>query len=198
MAAALGELIESISYWGHLVSEHPNGDAAKWKYQNVQQVAASLGDYEKDPDVIEPSLYEYLGRISLQGQDDQADQPSRGKVNLMTMHAAKGLEFDTVFIPAAEEGIIPHARSLEEHADNIAEERRLFYVAITRARRRLYISACKTRTSRGYTREAYPSQFLDEIPEELVEYHLPEETATDEDASAAFGAMPWKAQAVDE
>ena len=100
--------------------------------------------------------------------------------------------FDTVLIAAAEEGIVPHIRSLEENQENIEEERRLFYVAMTRARTRLYITAARSRRKHGAKREVIPSPFLDEIPQELVEYLEPEEEVSPEEASALLDAMPWK------
>jgi DNA helicase II / ATP-dependent DNA helicase PcrA len=191
MADALRELVDRIEYWAYLVTENKEGDTAKWKYQNVGQLANGLADYAEHPDTLDPTLHEYLHRVSLQNRDEQ-EEDTRGRVQLMTMHAAKGLEFDTVFIAAAEEGILPHTRSLEENQDNIAEERRLFYVALTRARRKLYITAARTRRKQGVRRDVVPSPFLDEIPEELIEYLEPEEELAAGEASALLAAMPWK------
>ena len=107
-------------------------------------------------------------------RDDMDDEEDKGKVNLMTIHASKGLEFPVVFIAGAEESIIPHARAVEEGGDAaVEEERRLFYVAITRARDKLFISACKHRRRMQSGVECEPSRFLDEIPANLVEYHEP-------------------------
>ncbi|MFC2281616.1 MAG: 3'-5' exonuclease, partial [Treponema socranskii subsp. buccale] len=91
--------------------------------------------------------------------------------NLMTIHASKGLEFPVVFIAGAEEGLMPHARSVEETDGDVEEERRLFYVAITRARDKLLITSCQKRRRMQATVECTPSRFLEEIPENLVEYH---------------------------
>jgi len=107
----------------------------------------------------------------------------------MTIHAAKGLEFHTVFIAGLEQGLIPHARSLEEGEHNVEEERRLFYVAITRAKQRLYLSSCKTRRRRGNQQEAEPSPFLNELPADLLEYHREDEELSNEDASRLFAEM---------
>ena len=97
-------------------------------------------------------------------------------MSLMTIHAAKGLEFPVVFIAGVEDGIIPHARSVEESelgidggAGGIEEERRLFYVAITRAQDKLYISSCASRRKGGSRVECSPSPFIDEIPDGIVE-----------------------------
>ena len=117
------------------------------------------------------------------------DDSFRGKVNLMTIHASKGLEFPVVFIPGAEEGIIPHARSLEEGEENVEEERRLFYVAITRARNKLFISSCRQRKRMQAVCECEPSRFLDEIPQQLVEYHEPQGTVDDQKMLAILSNM---------
>jgi DNA helicase-2/ATP-dependent DNA helicase PcrA len=87
----------------------------------------------------------------------------------MTMHSAKGLEFHTVFVTGLEEGLFPHENSLNEFA-GLEEERRLMYVAITRARRRLYLTFAQTRMLHGQTRYAIQSRFLDEIPKDLVQW----------------------------
>jgi len=90
----------------------------------------------------------------------------------MTLHSAKGLEFHTVFVTGLEEGLFPHENSLNE-MDGVEEERRLMYVAITRARRRLYVSHAQTRMLHGQTRYNIPSRFVSEIPGELVEWLSP-------------------------
>jgi DNA helicase-2/ATP-dependent DNA helicase PcrA len=163
-------LIEHIDYWGHLLGEHPENDkAAKWKYLNVQRLIEGIEQWERHEDTEDPSLFAWLNRVSLITRDDLEDEQAKGKVNVMTIHAAKGLEFDCVFIAGCEDGIIPHARSVEEGGGSLEEERRLFYVAITRARERLYISSCRTRRSMNMVREAAPSPFLDEIPQHLME-----------------------------
>lgn len=136
--------------------------------------------WENNPDNANTSLFAYLNRITLLSRDDMDEENDKGKVNLMTIHASKGLEFPVVFIAGAEEGLIPHARSIEENGGNIEEERRLFYVAITRARDKLLISACQKRRKMQMTVECTPSPFLDEIPENLVEYHeRPKEVEAD-------------------
>ena len=109
------------------------------------------------------------------------DDENLGKVNLMTIHASKGLEFPVVFIAGAEEGLIPHGRAVDEGGDAaVEEERRLFYVAITRARDKLFISSCRTRRRQNSSVECQPSRFLDEIPPHLVEYHEPQKEVSAE------------------
>jgi DNA helicase-2/ATP-dependent DNA helicase PcrA len=165
-------LVDSIDYWSYLVTEFSkNEKAARWKFLNIESLIQSIETWENDPDNFDPTLYPWLNRISLITRDDGDDEAGKGKVNLMTIHASKGLEFPVVFIAGAEDGIIPHARSLEEGDNNIEEERRLFYVAITRARDKLYITSCLQRRRLQNTIECTPSPFLVEIPDHLVEVH---------------------------
>ena len=140
---------------------------------NIESLLNSMETWEYDPDNFNPSLFTYLNRITLLSRDDGNDENAKGKVNLMTIHASKGLEFPVVFIAGAEEGLIPHARSVDDNGGNVEEERRLFYVAITRARDKLLISSCQKRRKQQSIVECTPSRFLDEIPENLVEYHEP-------------------------
>ena len=196
LAAALGELVDEIGYWGYLIGEfRQNEKMAKWRYENVRGFIDMLGRWESHPDNLEPTLTRWLNRITLNARD-QLEDDTEGKVNLMTIHAAKGLEFDVVFLPGVEDGIIPHARSIEEDPRSMEEERRLFYVAITRARRRLYISSCRTRKLRLETHACVPSPFLDEIPREVMEEAESEAPVDDaETASRFFAAMPWNREA---
>ena len=117
-------------------------------------------------DSPDEGLGEFLNRIALLGEMDKTD--SATGVNLMTLHNAKGLEFDTVFIAGMEEGLFPHYLSADEQR-RLEEERRLFYVGITRAKQRLLLSAASRRFSFGRTSYNEPSRFLNEIPESLCE-----------------------------
>jgi superfamily I DNA/RNA helicase len=156
----------------------------------LRDFIASIGTYEarvwaaqplpdEEDDWTPPSLRGFLERVSLteeEKKEDADDGPD--SVVLMTMHSAKGLEFTHVFIVGLEEEILPHSRSLEmisqaEGEDPIAEERRLFYVGITRARHRLTLSGCATRRRGGEPVPRQPSRFLKEIPPELLEYRSP-------------------------
>jgi DNA helicase-2/ATP-dependent DNA helicase PcrA len=162
---------------------------ARWKYGNVEGLIDSLAAYEQDPDVLEASLFGYLSRVSLITQDEDQDVDGEHRVNLLTIHAAKGLEFDTVFVAGLEDGILPHSRSIEESGGEVEEERRLFYVAITRARRRLILSACRSRRRRGQAYEAAPSPFLEELPEELLDVQNDEEELAPEEAGRYFAEL---------
>jgi DNA helicase-2/ATP-dependent DNA helicase PcrA len=181
-------LVDNIDYWSYLVSEHSKNDKiAGWKFQNIETLIRSIETWEKNPDNPDPTLYPYLNRVSLISRSDGEDGEEKGKVNLMTIHASKGLEFPVVFIAGAEDGIIPHEKSLEDAGSGIEaleEERRLFYVAITRAREKLFITSCLKRRRLQNEVERGPSPFLSEIPPHLVEFHEPDrklETAEAED-----------------
>jgi DNA helicase-2/ATP-dependent DNA helicase PcrA len=189
LSSTLGELIEELDYWSYLVQEHSRPEIARWKYGNVEGLLDSISSYEEDPDNLDPNLYEYLNRVTLVTRDNLEDVTGGERVNLMTIHAAKGLEFDTVFLAGLEKGLIPHARSVEEGEHNLEEERRLFYVAITRAKRRLFLSSCRSRRRRGRLEEAEPSPFLDELPPELIEHHREDEQLSSEEATRLFARI---------
>jgi DNA helicase-2/ATP-dependent DNA helicase PcrA len=113
----------------------------------------------------------FLSHASLEAGDNQA-QAGEDAVQLMTVHAAKGLEFDVVFITGLEEGLFPHENSLLDPG-GLEEERRLMYVAITRARERLTLTLAQSRMLHGQTRYAMRSRFLDEIPDEHLKWITP-------------------------
>ena len=181
LASKVRALVEEINYKDHLVTEYSkNEKAVRFKLMNIESLLNSMETWENDPDNFNPSLFTYLNRITLLSRDDGNNENDKGKVNLMTIHASKGLEFPVVFIAGAEEGLIPHARSVDDNGGNVEEERRLFYVAITRARDKLLISSCQKRRKQQSIVECTPSRFLDEIPENLVEYHEPSKEVSQE------------------
>ncbi len=174
LAKKVRAMVDTVNYMDYLMQEYQkNEKAARFKFLNIEHLINSIDAWENNPDNFDTGLYAYLNRITLISRDDMEDDSIKGKVSLMTIHASKGLEFPVVFIAGAEEGLIPHARSLEEGEGNIEEERRLFYVAITRARDKLFISACRRRRKMQNVVDCTPSPFLDEIPSNLVEYHEP-------------------------
>jgi DNA helicase-2/ATP-dependent DNA helicase PcrA len=116
-------------------------------------------------------LAAFLTHASLEAGDNQA-QAGQDAIQLMTVHSAKGLEFDCVFITGLEEGLFPHENSAAD-PDGLEEERRLMYVAITRARKRLYLSFAQTRMLHGQTRYNVKSRFLDELPEAALKWITP-------------------------
>lgn len=140
---------------------------------NVTEVAnaAALhempeGDPSATPPTLGDALRSFLESVALVADADAVD-PEKGAVTLMTLHASKGLEFDSIFIIGLEEGLLPHARSLGS-PDEVEEERRLLYVGITRARRHLLLTTCASRTVRGLQERAIESGFLREIAGEGV------------------------------
>ena len=116
-------------------------------------------------------LTAFLAHAALEAGDTQAEA-GRAALQLMTVHSAKGLEFHTVFVTGLEEGLFPHENSLSE-ADGLEEERRLMYVAITRARRRIYLTHAQTRMLHGQTRYGIASRFMSELPADLVQWLSP-------------------------
>ena len=184
------EMVEEINYKDYLITEYSKSEkAVRFKLKNIELLLEMMERWEIDPDNANPSLFNYLNRITLMSRDNGDDENDKGKVNLMTIHASKGLEFPVVFIAGAEEGLIPHQRSVDENDGNVEEERRLFYVAITRAREKLVISSCQKRRKMQAIIECEPSRFLDEIPQNLVEYHEPQKEVPEEVAKDIFANM---------
>ncbi len=135
--------------------------------------AAALGESlqtPEDEDVPDTGvLAEFLERVSLVSDSDEIPEDDAGMVTLMTLHTAKGLEFPVVFVTGWEDGMFPHMRSLDDPVE-LSEERRLAYVGITRARQRLYVSRAIVRSSWGQPMLNPESRFLQEIPQELIEW----------------------------
>ena len=179
--------------------------AAEVRIDILRDFVASIGTFEERvwsaqpaPDEEDewepPSLRAFLEKLSLveddEKKDDRDDEPNR--VTLMTLHAAKGLEFTHVFIVGLEEEILPHTRSVEavstDGTDPISEERRLFYVGITRARHRLTLSGCATRRQRGEPMPRQPSRFIKEVPADLLEYRTGKRSSLSEEDSKELKA----------
>jgi DNA helicase II / ATP-dependent DNA helicase PcrA len=135
-----------------------------------QSAAAEQVPDAETGEIMSP-LAAFLTHASLEAGDNQA-QAGQDAIQLMTVHSAKGLEFDAVFITGLEEGLFPHENSLSDH-DGLEEERRLMYVAITRARKRLYLSFSQTRLLHGQTRYNIKSRFFDELPEAALKWITP-------------------------
>jgi len=144
---------------------------------NVEELVTAAKRYEEE--IEQPSLEDFLQRVALTSDQDAVDE-SAGVVLLMTLHAAKGLEFPVVFVVGLEEGMLPHERSL--HEGDIEEERRLCFVGITRARERLYLSRARQRLLRGALLPRCASQFLGELPDDATVWERfgDEVTATSE------------------
>jgi len=147
-----------INYKAYLDDGTEEG-AERW--ENVQELRRLTVEYESRP------LTEFLENVALISDQDTLTE-GQNAPTLLTLHAAKGLEFGVVFIVGLDDGILPHSRSFDE-PEAMEEERRLFYVGITRAKDRLYLIRCLRRGGRGYAEETYPSRFLDDIPPELLD-----------------------------
>ena len=158
-------VVERTGYPEFLLSTLPKWEA-EGKIENLEELVGVAAEYEASAQ--EPSLSAFLQEISLYSdQDALAAEEGGGKVTLMTLHNAKGLEFDAVFVLGLEEGIFPHSRSLEE--SSLEEERRLCYVGMTRAKERLTMLHAMRRSLYGRSETNLPSRFLDELPEGGVE-----------------------------
>ena len=147
--------------------------------ENVEELISSAAQYDAETD--NPSLADYLQQIALTSDADAYDEQA-GAVSLMTLHAAKGLEFPVVFIVAVEDGLIPHSRSAIDH-DSLEEERRLLFVGITRAREKLYLSYARQRTAQGASLAAIRSEFLRHLEGLHFNTPFPEDDEKDDDPS---------------
>jgi DNA helicase-2/ATP-dependent DNA helicase PcrA len=157
----VGSLLEAVSYKAEVERTCKDAAEASQRWNAVLEVLDMAENYVTR--AKNPSLREFLERVALAANDDTTPEEGaeRNMVTLMTLHAAKGLEFTEVYIPGVEEGIMPHRRSVEE--DTIDEERRLMYVGITRAKRRLVLTLAGSRSQYGSRNDAMPSRFLFEM-----------------------------------
>ncbi|HMQ58352.1 MAG TPA: 3'-5' exonuclease, partial [Rhizobiaceae bacterium] len=183
--SALREVVENFRRWQGALDSTPHFELAEtileesgyidmWKadrsaeapgrLENLKELIQSLSEYE--------SLRSFLEHVALVMDAEQAE--GKEAVSIMTLHAAKGLEFDTVFLPGWEEGLFPHQRALDEGGSaGLEEERRLAYVGLTRAKRRCHIWFVSNRRVHGLWQNTIPSRFLDELPEAHVEVAEP-------------------------
>ncbi len=158
------ELIGDMDYEAWLYQTSPSDKAALKRMENVNELLEWLARLQQD-EMRGQSLADMVSHLSLMDiLERQDEETSEDRVSLMTLHAAKGLEFPYVFLVGMEEGLLPHHSSIEE--DNIEEERRLAYVGITRARRVLHISCARRRRKGGEVVDCQPSRFLEELPRE--------------------------------
>jgi DNA helicase-2/ATP-dependent DNA helicase PcrA len=170
------EILNDVHYEQELRKQYELNEALA-RTENIRELQNSIVQYEEYED--EPTLLGYLEQTALVNAVDSFDE-NEPAVTLMTMHCAKGLEFNTVFITGFEEGLFPSSISVLEEG-GVEEERRLCYVALTRAKKKLYITNVASRMMFGSSRPAMPSRFLKEIPEELiseVEHEYAERPAT--------------------
>ncbi len=175
-AEVLGILLQRTGYLAEL--EADGSIEAEGRVENLQELVGVAREFAER--VEGGTVAEFLEQVSLVADADSIpdddDPAAGGVVTLMTLHNAKGLEFPAVFLTGLEDGIFPHIRSLGD-AQELEEERRLAYVGITRARQRLYLSRATVRSAWGQTAYNPASRFLDEIPDELVEWQRGPEPA---------------------
>ncbi|MFS0701986.1 3'-5' exonuclease, partial [Cellulomonas sp. 179-A 4D5 NHS] len=169
-AEVLGAVLDRSGYLAELRASEDPQDASR--VENLSELHAVASEFEESEP--EGGLADFLERVSLVADSDQIPGEGEGGVDqgvvtLMTLHTAKGLEFPVVFLTGMEDGTFPHMRSLAD-TDQLAEERRLAYVGLTRARERLYISRAAVRTAWGVPNEFPASRFLDDLPEDLVDW----------------------------
>jgi len=174
-AETLRTLLDRAGYRRHLDKEYEEDLAeAEMRWQCVEEVANALAHYEKthggsrDDERFARLVRGFLDDLILEvteaeRHENDKDKGKGNKLRLMTLHAAKGLEFDCVWMVGLEEGLLPHIRSLNDGLQAIDEERRLCYVGVTRARKRLSLSLCLTRMKWGKTKPCRPSRFLYEL-----------------------------------
>jgi len=169
----LKELIKMTGYETHLQSTFASQPKVLTKkMQNVEELINGLAHFEEKPEFQKTKksiLREFIHQMTLSDKEEEEKTENQEKVTLMTYHSAKGLEFDTVFMVGVEEEILPHRNSLADQSGDISEERRLCYVGITRAKRKLIVTVPRTRFKYGKKQKREESRFLKEIPKELME-----------------------------
>ena len=170
---SLPEVIEHLIERSGLRAHYLGEKEGRERLENLDELVSAATRFlqEEDDTLVNPAegdaLSAFLAHASLEAGEHQAGE-GQDAVQLMTVHAAKGLEFDAVFITGLEQGLFPHENS-ELERDGLEEERRLMYVAITRARQRLYLTHAQTRLLHGQTRYCLPSRFIEELPEALLQ-----------------------------
>jgi DNA helicase-2/ATP-dependent DNA helicase PcrA len=180
--AALSAILDGTGYLQYATSLGDPEDVAR--EENIAELVSDVVDFDEK---VGEGLAGYLQHVSLLTSADRGDEEGPA-VQMMTVHAAKGLEFDHVFLCGLEEGVFPSLRSLEEK-DGLEEERRLMYVALTRGRRTVWLGSAKERMVGGVMQNTLPSRFLKEIPADCTEEQKPWHSwSRDEDADATVDA----------
>lgn len=182
---AVRALVRDIRYEDWLYETSASPKAAEMRMKNVSDLYSWIvADLEGDnPDQQEKTLKEVVQRLTLRDMMERGEEnDDSDAVQLMTLHASKGLEFPYVYLIGAEEGILPHQTSIDE--ENVEEERRLMYVGITRAQRELTFMVCKERRQFGELIKPTQSRFLDELPQEDIEWEVKKKPVTQEERMA--------------
>ena len=184
VAELLDAALDASGYLAELRASDDPQDASR--VENLAELHAVAEDFQQENPT--GTLAEFLERVSLVADSDQIpdDDGGQGQVTLMTVHTAKGLEFPVVFVSGFEDGTFPHSRSLADEAE-LAEERRLAYVALTRARERLYLTRAAVRSAWGASNVMVASRFLDDIPPELMRWER--EASSMDSLRAGYGGF---------
>ena len=212
MGISLPEVAELATSLSGLKTFYQNEKEGEDRIENLEELVSAATAFmnqgigmsvDENGEVAQSLLTQFLTHASLEAGEHQAEA-GRDALQLMTVHAAKGLEFKAVFISGLEEGLCPHENSMYEN-NGLEEERRLMYVAVTRARQRLYLSHAQSRMLHGQIRYGIASRFLDEIPEELLkrlnargsskpamDYNAMPSVMSNQQSSSQKSAMPWK------
>ena len=175
------QVMEKSGYRQHLKDEP--GDKGEDRLANLEELITAAREF--DAEHAGATIQDFLADITLASPIDRWDQQT-GAVTLMTLHAAKGLEFPVVFIIGLEAGLLPHSRAFDNPSE-MEEERRLLFVGITRAKRELFLSRCRIRNFRGQQQATAQSQFLTELPKEFMVYDDRSGVVTNERASSSSG-----------
>ena len=176
-------VIEETGYLAELKAE--DTEESRSRIENLQELVNVARDFS--PEDEDNVLGEFLAQVALVTDLDETPDTDNA-VTLMTLHAAKGLEFETVFLAGLEEGIFPHSRSLGDYSkpQDLEEERRLMYVGVTRAKQKLYITYAKRRQMWGKTVYYPPSRFLEEIPYNLTDRHVSDGASLSDERTSTF------------
>ncbi len=164
VSVAIGKVLDRTGYLSALREDRT--EEAQGRIENLAELVSAAKEYELRETGV--TLGSFVDKLSLLSDTDESEGAADARVMMMTLHSAKGLEFPVVFIAGLEEGLFPHSRSSEDQAE-LEEERRLCYVGMTRAQRKLHLGSASRRRWYGEFRPAVPSRFIDEVPEELIE-----------------------------
>ncbi len=178
----IDEILKATNYFKYLEEAYPDADV---RTENVAELVSAAHAYAEGAE--DKSLRAFLEEVALVADVDSIDLES-GQLTLMTLHNAKGLDFDVVIVTGLEEGLFPHYNSIDD-ADAVEEERRLFYVGMTRARRKLHVTFAGMRRRMGMMEGGVPSRFLAEIPERCLE--APIDAVETRSGSLFGGASAW-------
>jgi DNA helicase II / ATP-dependent DNA helicase PcrA len=168
VSIAIGKVLDKTGYLSALREDRT--EEAQSRIENLAELVSAAKEFEMREQGA--ALGGFVDRLSLLSDADEAEGTADARVWMMTLHSAKGLEFPVVFIAGLEEGLFPHSRSAEDEAE-LEEERRLCYVGMTRARKKLFLGSANRRRFYGEYRPSAPSRFIDEVPQELIEREMP-------------------------